>query len=128
MLDSGATFHLICWNFLRENERLTVRNCAPCHLNTANGPITVDYEVDIWIDELDMTVTAFIWKDSPPLLSIGKLCRMHGFVYVWNGLNDPVLYDDKFSIAIQLQLKSNVPFLLPEITNEPLLKTPVNTL
>ena len=81
----------------------------------------------MWIEELDLQVTAFILKDSPPLLSMGKLCRMHGFVYVWNGKNDPVLYDSKFSIAIQLMLKSNVPFLMPEITNEPLLKTPINT-
>ena len=127
MLDSGATFHLICWQFLSERERLTVRKCSPCLLNTANGPIEVGYEVDMWIEELDLQVTAFILKDSPPLLSMGKLCRMHGFVYVWNGMNDPVLYDSKISIAIQLMLKSNVPFLLPEITNEPLLKTPVNT-
>ena len=126
MLDSGSTFHLICWNFLRDAEKLTVRKCAHCYLNIANGPITVDHEADIWIEELGLHITAFILKDSPPLLSMGKLCRMHGFVYVWNGMSDPVLYDSKFSIAIQLMLKSNVPFLLPEITNDPLLKTPVN--
>jgi hypothetical protein len=96
MMDSGATFHLICWQFLTERERITVRKCMPCLLNTANGPIKVEYEVDVWIEELDLQVTAFILKDSPPLLSMGKLCRMHGFVYVWNGMSDPVLYDSKF--------------------------------
>ena len=87
----------------------------------------VDKEVDIYIDELDITITAFLLEDSPPLLSKGKLCRAHGFVYVQSGRQEPVLYDSKFTQATQLKVNNDVPFLLPELTSEPLLETPRNS-
>ncbi len=77
MMDSGSTFHLICWKHLREQEKQNIRNCRPCMLNTANGKVKVDKEVDIYIYELDLTLTAYILDDSLPILSVGRLCRMH---------------------------------------------------
>ena len=83
--------------------------------------------MDLYIDELDITVQAFLLENSPPLLSIGKLCRVHGFVYVQSGSQEPILYDSKFTLATQLNTKNDVPLMLPELTNDPLTKTPVNS-
>ena len=57
----------------------------------------------------------------------GRLCRMHGFVYVQHGAQDPVLYDNNFTQGPTLRIRNDVPFMLPELTNEPMLKTPVNS-
>ena len=125
MMDSGNTFHFNCWKYLRDEEKKTVRKTSrPVRLSTANGKIEVDTVVDIYIDELDVTVEAFVLEDSPPILSIGRLCKHHGFACVWAGDQDPVLYGSKFRTAIQLRIKSDVPFLLPRITNEPITLTP----
>ena len=52
---------------------------------------------------------------------------MHGFVFVQNGAQDPVLYDNKFTQGTTLRIRNDVPFMLPELTNDPLIKTPVNS-
>ena len=127
MMDSGSTSHLICWKYLQEQEKQHVRSCRPCILNTANGKVKVDKEVDIFIIELDIWIVAYILLDSPPILSVGKLCRQEGFVYVQNGAQDPVLYDNKFTQGTTLRIRNDVPFLLPELTSEPMNKTPVNS-
>lgn len=81
----------------------------------------------IYIHELDLTLTAYILDDSPPILSVGCLYRMHGFIFVQNGAQNPVLYDNKFTQGTTLRVRNDVPFMLPELTNEPLIKTPVTS-
>ena len=84
-------------------------------------------EVDIYIDELDITVTCYIVENSPPLLSIGRLCRVNGYTFMQKGNEDPELIDAHNTMATQLKTKNDVPFLLPESTNEKLEHTPVNS-
>ena len=76
---------------------------------------------------MDFTITVYILDDSPPILSVGRLCRMHGFIFVQNGAQDPVLYDNKFTQGTTLRIRNDAPFMLPELTNEPLITTPVNS-
>ena len=83
--------------------------------------------MDIYIVELEIWITAYVLQDPLPILSIGKLCRIHGFVYVQNGCQNPVLYDNKFTQATTLRIRNDIPFMLSELTNEPMNKTPINS-
>ena len=79
LLDSGASFHLISWKDVRVAERRSYRKAdSPETLTTANGPVSVDHVVDIYVLMLDRYVTAFVLDDVPPVLSMGILCADAG--------------------------------------------------
>ena len=90
MVDSGASYHIVSGCELTECERKTIRKLhPPVPVQTANGLIQAKSAVKIHIVELDLEVEALILPNSPPLLSLGRLCCEHEVKYVWDG---PVPY------------------------------------
>ena len=87
VVDSGASYHIMSNSDLTEHERESIRKLnPPIPLQTANGLIQAKSAVKIHIIELDLEVEALILPNSPPLLSLGRLCCDHEVKYVWDGL------------------------------------------
>ena len=82
----------------------------PQDLGTANGVVTVDRMVPVWIHDLAIRVMAYILKNCPSVLSCGKLCYDHDFEYHCIGKKQP--YVQKGNLTILCDLESNVPVLM----------------
>ena len=66
--------HLVDKPSLTKQEQPTIRRLPePIALQTQNGVILATMEVDIWIQELDLKVSALVLPNTPPVLSLGKL-------------------------------------------------------
>ena len=93
MVDSGASHHMISWKYLTMEERATKRDIGrTIPLKAATAVIWITEQVDIWIHELAISVTACLslLEDSPCVLSLGKLLAETGYGFVWRG-KDPYL-------------------------------------
>ena len=61
ILDSGASFHLIQRAHLTPSEKKTIRKLRTGYLlNTANGEVFAEEEVDVYVEDLDVQITALI--------------------------------------------------------------------
>ena len=88
IVDSGASFHLICKKLMTAQELETIRNAeVRIRLQTANGIVWVKQTAKVHVVELDVTVLAYILDGAPALLSLGRLCRENGYRYVWEETN-----------------------------------------
>ena len=79
----------------------------PVALLGVNGVIMVEYECDVWIFELNMTVPAMLFPGSPAVLSMGKLVKEHGFEVRWKYPNPLTLTRDE--IVVQCWDQQDVP-------------------
>ena len=92
VIDSGASHHLIGFNKLTPKEKGSIRSIAePQRLQSANGIVTVDKEVHIFVPALNMSVWAQLIDDCPAILSLGVLCSKQGWTYEWQSGQDPTL-------------------------------------
>ena len=67
----------------------------PINLCTANGTILAEDETEIYIHELDITVTAVVLDNTEAVLSLGKLVRENKFRHVWDPDEVPYLQRGK---------------------------------
>ena len=59
MVDSGASYHVVSANQVTGKEFKTYRRLQkPIQLQTANGTTTATHQVDVYIRELDITISA----------------------------------------------------------------------
>ena len=63
---------------------------SPTIVITANGEVQTHEEATLYVKELDMFLTMKVLKDTPAVLSLGKLCDEHGYSYEW--INGCLLY------------------------------------
>lgn len=71
IVGSGASEHLISRDFLTGEKRKNVRYLKePVTLNSANGEVTAKQCADVWIKDIETTVTADILEHSTPVLSM----------------------------------------------------------
>ena len=68
LVDSGASHHLVRLSDLTPAERATRRRVKGPPLRTANGRVVPKWEADIDIDELGLTVTAYIIDKKNPMI------------------------------------------------------------
>jgi hypothetical protein len=96
LVDSGASFHLVCFKTLTPREKGGVRKMKkPIPIYTANGVIYISEEVEIHVVELGMTVTAHLLANSPCLLSLGLLCKENEYNYHWDAGDDSLPFLQK---------------------------------
>ena len=99
LVDSGAALHIICNYALNKEELRTVRKLKEqVMLQTANGMIIASHEAKVHVVELDLSLWAIILKDAPCLISMGKLCREHGFTFMQVGANPPFLQKGRLKV------------------------------
>ena len=112
IVDSGASFHMVDSGSLTPKEKKTIRSCTPIPLQTANGIVYADKSAKIYIRALSLTVDALMLKDSPPVLSLGRLCTENGLSYIWTCNKVPYLIRaDGTGPRIECIPKFNVPFI-----------------
>ena len=70
----------------------TLKTTTSIALQTANGVVTANQVVQVYVQELKLKLWALILDNTPCLLSMGRLCRLHGFTLTQKGANPPVLH------------------------------------
>ena len=94
--DTGAGHHYTNFDDLSESERRSIRTVkVPHKLATSLGITSADKEVDEFqIEFLGSVRKAVILKDTPNILSIGRLVVDDGYAFWWPwGSSSPVLMD-----------------------------------
>jgi hypothetical protein len=114
MIDSGASLHMANWKLLTEAEKLTVRRMIePICMTTGNGNIWAVNCVDMWIYELDMYIEVCVSpiddEKGPCVLSLGKLLRLTGGKFRWEGSNLPTI--EVNGKTIPCYTSNEVPFM-----------------
>ena len=71
LIDTGPSFHMGDKMQLTQVEHRTIRKIHdPIWVITANGPIQVTEEADVYVSDLKVTVTVRLSKDTPFLLLV----------------------------------------------------------
>ena len=111
IVDSGSAFHVINDDDIPPDYRHLIQPLKnPVKCATVNGSITIDKGVVLPIPALDVELLFHITKDSPPLISMGKLCRENGFSAIWINVQDPYLLGPT-GTRFTLTVKDEVPLL-----------------
>ena len=84
VVDSGASVHMISKKDLRDAEMDTLtKSCSPTIVTTANGEVQTHEEATVYVKELDIFLTMKVLKNTPAVLSLGKLCDEKGYSCEW---------------------------------------------
>ena len=111
VVDSGASLHMISKKDLSDAEMDTLtKSCSPTIVITANGEVQTHEEAIVYVKELDIFLTMKVLKNTPAVLSLGKLCDEHGYSYEWINGQKPHL--TKNAIRIQCNTENFVPIVV----------------
>ena len=103
VVDSGASMHIVSKKDLNSAELETMRMSRnPTTVMTANGEVQTREDATKYIKELDLFVTVMLLEETPTVLSLGKLCEDHGYIYHWTGGQKPHLTQKGKTINWQL--------------------------
>jgi len=83
LLDTGACNHLIGIDAVKHLKEHIRDSASPLELDTATGKLKVNRCIDLWIQELNLELTAYILENNPGAISIGRLCIDNGFEFWW---------------------------------------------
>ena len=56
---------------------------------TANGEVHTHEEAQVFVHDLNQFVTVQVLEETPAVLSLGKLCKDHGYSYEWVSGQEP---------------------------------------
>ena len=111
VVDSGASMHMISQKDSNSAELETVTTSrSPTTVKTANGEVQTHEEATFYVKELDIFLTMKVLKDTPAVLSLGKLCDEHGYSYELSNGQKPHLI--KNVIRIQCNTENFVPIVV----------------
>ena len=116
IVDTGASEHIISRKDLSPSELRTIRKSEyKVDFQIANDLTSSDTIVDIYIQDFYLYVTAWVFEDSPPLVSAGKLVEDYDAKFSWSLAEGPLLrIGDK---VIQCQTKARCPFVAVSLGN-----------
>ena len=83
LVDAGVGQHIVVCSNLSKQQLASAQTVEAISVVTANGVIKVDQVVDLWVDELGFSDSAYILPGSPPALSACRLCSLSGCSLVW---------------------------------------------
>ena len=88
--DSGASQHVLPKSYISKNRRKFADHLQPfTHgyaFERANGFVTPESCVTAWIQHLREKTEFVVMKDSPAILSLGRLVREHDYEFHWKPL------------------------------------------
>ena len=87
---------------------------SPTTIITANGEVQTHEEATVYVEELDIFLTMKVLKDTPAVLSLGKLCDEHGYSYEW--INGQKTHLIKNGIRLQCNTENFVPIVVPGLS------------
>ena len=79
LMDTGACDHLVGLQEVKHLKEYIRKSTNPIKLDVATGQLDVTDCIDLWINELELELTAYILKDNPGALSVGRLCIDNGY-------------------------------------------------
>ena len=83
-VDSGASMHMMSEKELSSEEMGTVkRSRNPTVVLAAGGEVHTNEEAQVFVHDLNQFVTVQLLEETPGVLSLGKLCKNHGYSYEW---------------------------------------------
>ena len=110
--DTGASLHLVDRGSLTAEQCKRIRKATKATaLNTANGLVWSSEVIDIYIKELDITITALVLDSTVPVLSIGLLIEQNGFDSFWPKGSGPYLQKGT-NPRRQCWVSNDVPFIV----------------
>ena len=84
VVDSGASMHMLNRKDFSSDELDTLRRSRnPTTVITANGEVQTNEKAQVYVQDLDLVVAVQILEETPPGLSLGKLCSEHGCSCEW---------------------------------------------
>ena len=111
VVDSGASMHMINKKDLSKPEMDTLtKSCSPTIVTTANGEVQTQEEATVYVKKLDIFLTMKVFKNTPAVLSLGKLCDEIGDSYEWTHLI-------KNGIRIPCNTENFVPIVVPGLSS-----------
>ena len=93
---------------------LLTKSYSPTIVITANGEEQTHEEATVYVKELDIFLTMKVLKNTPAVLSLGKLCDENGYSYEWINGQKPHLI--KNGIRIQCNTENFVPIVVPGLS------------
>ena len=81
---------------------------------TANGEVQTREEATVYVEEVDLFVKVMLLEETPAVLSLGKLCKDHGYTYHWTSDQKPHL--TKKGKRIDCNISNYVPFVVPGLS------------
>ena len=113
--DSGASMHMISKKDLNSAEMETVTTSrSPTTVFTANGGVQTNEVATVYVEELGFFLTMKVIEDTPPVLSLRKLCDEHGNSYEWiNGQKPHLILN---GIRVQRSKENFVPIVVPGLS------------
>ena len=115
VVDSGASMHMISKKDLSDADMETVtKSCSPTIFITANGEVQTHEEATVYVKELDIFLTMKVLKNTPAVLSLGKLCDENGYSYKWTNGQKPHLI--KNGSRIQCDTENFVLIVVPGLS------------
>ena len=113
MVDSGASMHMVSEKDLNSAELETTRTPrSPSTVMTAN--VQTNKEATIYVKHLDLFVKVMLLQETPPVLSLEKLCEEHGYTYHWkSGQKSRLIKNSK---RIDCNISNYAPFVVPGIS------------
>ena len=108
--------HMISKKDLSNAEMDTLtKSCSPTIVITANGEVQTHEEAIVYVKELDIFLTLKVLENTPPVLSLGKLCDENGYSYDWINGQKPHLI--KNGIRIICNTENFVPIVVPGLSS-----------
>ena len=115
VVDSGSSMHMISKKDFNSAEMDTLtKSCSPTIVTTANGEVQTHEEAIVYVKELEKFLTMKVLKNTPAVLSLGKLCDENGYSYEWINGQKPHLI--KNGIRIQCNIENFVPIVVPGLS------------
>ena len=121
-MDSGASMHMISKKKdLSDAEMDTLtKSCSPTRVITANGEVQTHEEAIVYVKEFDIFLTMKVLKNTPAVLSLGKICDENGCSYEWINGQKPHLI--KNGIRIPCNTENFVPIVVPGLSTSSFLQ------
>ena len=89
---TGTSFFVLPEENVSERMRKRIHTLAkPLAMATVNGLLTVSEAINVGVPNLDRSIEFIVVKDSPPLLSVGRLCMLEGLGFYWPPRKTPWL-------------------------------------
>ena len=108
--------HMISKKDLSKAEMDTLtKSCSPTIVITANGEVQTHEEATVYVKELEKFLTLKVLKNTPAVLSLGKLCDENGYSYEWINGQKPHLI--KNWIRIPCTTENFVPIVVPGLSS-----------
>ena len=111
VVDPGASIHMMSKKISSEESWTVKMSRTLTVVLTANGEVRTHGETQVFVHDLDHFVTVRLLEKTNVVLSLGMLCKDHGYSYGWVSGQEPRLTKNGKSIVCKTD--NFVPLVVP---------------